>query len=119
MAATEDNEGQHRKACNNNISQEIATTSNKVLPAPLIDGDQGETQNSDSVLKDGDNNGGTVGDGDDVEDGDARTADNDDNKEATDDKPSNLIVGILLPTKAIRGHIHPSDRPQRTNGVHL
>ncbi len=73
MAATEDDEGQHGKARNNNISQEIATTSNEVLPAPLMDGGQGEMQNSDSVLKDGDDNGGAVGDGDDVEDEDART----------------------------------------------
>ena len=119
MAATEDDEGQHGKARNNNISQDRATTSNKVLPAPLMDGGQGEMQNSDSVLEDGDDNGGAVGDGDDVKDGDARTADNNHDKEATDNKPSNLIVGILLPTKATRGRIHPSNRPRQTNGVHL
>ncbi len=114
MAATEDNEGQHGKARNNNISQEIATTSNKVLPAPLMDGGQGEMQNIDSVLEDRDNDRGAVGDGDDVEDGDARTADNNDNKEATDNEPSNLIIGILLPTKATRGP-HPSKRSAPTN----
>ncbi len=70
-----------------------------------MDGGQGEMQNSDSVLEDGDDDGGAVGDRDDVKDGDARTADNNDNKEATDDKPSNSIVGILLPIKATRGCI--------------
>ena len=84
MAATEDDEGQHGKARNNNISRDIATTSNKVLPAPLMDGGQGETQNSDSVLEDGDDNRGAVGDGDDVEDGDATDDDvDDDGKDAT------------------------------------